>query len=187
METNEKRVIEKLEIGKNVFTEWENIAASVADAFRMDKEDSEWLMNKNLAKLIAAIPYLAGCDDPGRTAITHLGAYILSIRIKTVANCQPTDDVNLLRRLEMINNFIGGDQAIIQKGMSLIALNMIADYARDIEEDRMFGKYNPVDSGAFNYETEKKGLEYNIRSVECLEMDEIMSINESLTRGWERG
>jgi hypothetical protein len=152
----------------------------------MNKEDQEWLLNKNLAKLIAAIPYLAGCDDPGRTAITHLGAYILSIRIKTVANCQPTDDINLFRRLEMINNFIGGDQAIIQKGMSLIALNMIADYARDIDEDRMFGKYNPVDSGAFDYVTEKKGLETIIESVECREMDEIMSMDASVTGGWER-
>ncbi|MCK5153870.1 MAG: hypothetical protein KAQ93_05880, partial [Spirochaetales bacterium] len=85
----------------SIFTEWDNIAGSVADAFRMDKEDREWLQNKNLAKLIASIPYLAGCEDPGRTAITHLGAYILSIRIKTVANCQPSDDADLFRRLEM--------------------------------------------------------------------------------------
>ncbi len=170
----------------SIFTEWDNIAGSVADAFRMDKEDREWLQNKNLAKLIASIPYLAECEDPGRTAITHLGAYILSIRIKTVANCQPTDDVDLFRRLEMINNFIGGDQAIIQKGMSLIALNMIADYARDIEEDRMFGKYNPVDSGAFDYEHEKNQLEAIITSVKCREMDEIMSMDASVRGVWER-
>ncbi len=167
------------------FTEWENIAASVADAFRMNEDDSKWLLNKKLAKLIAAIPYLAGCEDPGRTAITHLGAYILSIRIKTVANCQPSDDADLLRRLEMINNFIGGDREIIQKGMSLIALNMIADYARDIEEDRLFGKYNPVDSGAFNYEYEKERLESIIESVECREMDDIMSLDEAIQMYWE--
>ena len=186
MEKNKKSTVLELRSHVKPFTEWENIAASVADAFRMDKEDSEWLQNKNLAKLIAAIPYLAGCEDPGRTAITHLGAYILSIRIKTVANCQPTDDADLFRRLEMINNFIGGDQDIIQKGMSLIALNMIADYARDIEEDRLFGKYNPVDSGAINYETEKAGLESIIKSIECREMDEIMSLDASVQGFWSR-
>ena len=186
MEKNMKVPAVEAKTSVRMFTEWENIAASVADAFRMDKEEREWFQNKNLAKLIAAIPYLAGCEDPGRTAITHLGAYILSIRIKTVANCQPTDDADLLRRLEMINNFIGGDQAIIQKGMSLIALNMISDYARDIKEDRLFGKYNPVDSGTFNYENEKKRLEANIVSVECREMDEIMSLDASITSLWER-
>ena len=187
MEKNMKATIEKVKRNISIFTEWENIAVSVADAFRMNKEDREWLQNKDLAKLIAAIPYLAGCEDPGRTAITHLGAYLLSIRIKTVANCQPTDDIDLFRRLEMINNFIGGDQAIIQKGMSLIALNMIADYARDIEEDRLFGKYNPVDSGAFDYEYEKKRLGTIIKSVQCREMDEIMSLDVAIESYWELG
>ncbi|MCK5201012.1 MAG: hypothetical protein KAR21_21815 [Spirochaetales bacterium] len=187
MEKNMKVPAVEAKTSVRMFTEWENIAASVADAFRMDKEEREWFQNKNLAKLIAAIPYLAGCEDPGRTAITHLGAYILSIRIKTVANCQPTDDADLFRRLEMINNFIGGDQAIIQKGMGLIALNMIADYARDIEEDRMFGKYNPVDSGAFDYEYEKKRLETIIKTVECREMDEIMSLDAAIEKYWEAG
>ena len=186
MEKNMKVPAMEVKRSARMFTEWENIAASVADAFRMDKEDREWFQNKNLAKLIAAIPYLAGCEDPGRTSITHLGAYILSIRIKAVANCQPTDDADLFRRLEMINNFIGGDQAIIQKGMSLIALNMIADYARDIEEDRMFGKYNPVDSGSFDYEHEKNRLETIITSVECKEMDEILSMDEAVEQYWER-
>lgn len=186
MEIKVKKEIDKSVTKTIIFTEWGSIAASVADAFLMNKEESEWLLNKNLAKLIAAIPYLAGCEDPGRTAITHLGAYILSIRIKTVANCQPTDDIDLFRRLEMINNFIGGNQSIIIKGMSLIALNMIADYARDIEEDRLFGKYNPVDSGTFDYEFEKGKLESIIRSVECREMDEILSMDASVKGVWER-
>ncbi len=169
------------------FTRWENIAGAVADAFRMDDTEYEWLKNKSLAKLIAAIPFLAGCDDPDRTAVTHLGAYIMSIRIKTLANAKPSDDEDLMRRLEMINNYIGGDRDIIRKGMSLIALNMIADYARDIEEDRLFGKYNPVDSGAFDYESEKERLERIITSVECREMDEIMNLDEAVETYWEAG
>ncbi len=169
------------------FTRWENIAGAVADAFRMDDAEYEWLKNKNLAKLIAAIPFLAGCGDPDRTAVIHLGAYIMSLRIKTLANAQPSDDAGLFRRLEMINNFIGGDKAIIEKGMSLIALNMIADYARDIEEDRLFGKYNPVDSGAFDYEAEKKRLEGIITSVQCTEMDDIMNLDEAVEMYWELG
>lgn len=169
------------------FTRWENIAGSVADAFRMNDREYEWLENKSLAKLIAAIPFLAGCEDPDRTAVTHLGAYILSLRIKTLANAQPSDDADLFRRLEMIRNFTGGDAAIIEKGMSLIALNMIADYARDIEEDRLFGKYNPVDSGAFDYEAEKKRLEGVITAVECKEMDEIMNLDEAVETYWELG
>ena len=167
------------------FAEWNNIAESVADAFRMDDEEREWFRNKNLAQLIAVIPYLAGCEDPGRTAITHLGAYLLSLRIKTVANCQSTDNDYLLKRLEMINNYIGGDREIIERGMNLIALNMISDYARDIEEDRIFGKYNPVGDGVINFEEEKRRLIGKIESVECPEMDAIMNIDESIQAYWQ--
>ncbi len=115
-----------------------------------------------------------------------MGAYILSLRIKTVANCQPADNDYLLKRLEMINNFIGGDKEIIERGMSLIALNMISDYARDIEEDRIFCKYNPVGDGVIDFEEEKQRLIEKIESVECPEMDAIMNIDESIQAYWQR-
>lgn len=166
--------------------EWDGIVNSLADAFGMDAEEREWFRNKNLAQLIGSIPYLAGCEDPGRTAITHLGAYILSLRIKTSANCRPSDNADLYRRLEMINNFIGGDEKIIRKGMALIALNMIADYARDVEEDRAFGKYNPVGDGALDYEAEKEKLVSLIESIECEAMDDIMTYSQSIQSYWER-
>ncbi len=38
------------------FAEWNNIAESVADAFKMDNEERECFRNKNLAQLVAAIP-----------------------------------------------------------------------------------------------------------------------------------
>ena len=167
------------------FTNWDYIAGSVANAFKMNEEEFQWLKNKRLAKLIAAIPFLAGCEDPERTAVVHLGTYILSIRVKSVANCKPSDDEGIFKRLELMNNFIGGDKAVIEKGMSLIALNMIADYARDIEVDRMTGKYNPVDSGAFDYEAERERLESVITSVECREMDEILSLDDAVEQYWE--
>ncbi len=169
------------------FKNWDYIAGSVANAFRMSEEEYNLFKNKSLAKLIASIPYLAGCEDPERTAVVHLGTYLLSTRIKPVANCKPSDDEGIFKRLELMSNFIGGDKAIIEKGMSLIALNMIADYARDIEVDRMTGKYNPVDSGAIDYEAERKRLESVITSVECKEMDDIMSLDEAIETYWEAG
>ncbi len=186
MEESKIRPSETVETRVRKFTNWDHIAGLVASAFRMSEEEYQWFKNKNLAKLIAAIPFLAGCEDPERTAVVHLGTYILSIRAKSVANCKPSDDEGIFRRLELMNNFIGGDKAVIEKGMSLIALNMIADYARDIEVDRMTGKYNPVDSGAFDYDAERERLESVITSVECREMDEILSLDDAVETYWER-
>ena len=170
--------------GDRTFTCWDGIVDSMSEAFRLEPEEREKLRAKNIAKLIAAIPYLAGCEDPGRTAVAHLGTYLLSLKLKTVANCRRSDNADLFRRLEMIGNFIGGNREVIRKGMSLIALNMISDYHRDVEADRAFGKYNPVGDGAVDYDLERDRLVSIIRSVDCRAMDDIMTYGEAVEAFW---
>ena len=126
----------------------------------MNAEETEAFKNKEIAQLIAAIPFLAKCDNPERTALNHLASYVLSIRVATKPyyNCVKNDHSgkDITKRLETISHFTGGDKAILDKGMNIITLNMIADYERDQEEDKISGKYNPVSDGILNYEKEKK-------------------------------
>jgi hypothetical protein len=159
-----------------VFEEiWPQIAGSVAAAFRMDQEERSRLEGKRIATLIGAIPFLAGCEQPARTAVTHVGTYLLSIKdTKAFFNADASDDVDVFERLRLIMNFRGGDQRIIDKGMSLLALSMIDDYKRDIHIDETFGKYNPVAAGAFDYESTREGLVRRIEAVDCPPMDEIL-------------
>jgi hypothetical protein len=180
-------VLEVLEKGSKAITDrfgWNTIVDSIAEAFRFTLDEKERLRNHKLAKLIAALPFLAGCKDPLRTAGCHLGTYILSIRVKDPCNARPSDDEYLLRRLELIGNFIGGDKEIIQRGMNLIALCMISDYARDVEEDKMLGKYNPVSAGVLDYEKEKERLIREIESVPCPDMDKIFSAMAGVKTFW---
>ncbi len=145
--------------------QWPEIAEAVGSAFRMDTKELEWLRKKPVAKLIAAIPFLAGCDQPARTAVAHLGTYLLSIReTKPFFNADTTDDGDILDRLRLIMNFRGGDAAVIDRGMALLALNMLDDYKRDVQIDAALGKYNPVASGAFDYEAVRTEL---IRRIEA--------------------
>ena len=180
-------VLELMEKSGNLTTDvfdWDRIADSVAQAFRFTPEEQERFRTKELAKLIAAIPFLAGCKDPLRTAVSHLGTYVLSVRLKDTANARPSDDEHLFRRLELLGNFIGGDPEIIQRGMNLIALCMIGDYARDIEEDQRLGKYNPISAGIIDYEAEKRRLIREIEAVPCPDMDRILTPKASLCKFW---
>ena len=153
---------------------WEEISDRVAEAFRMNVEERPWFTTGRIAKLIAAIPFLAGCEDAERTAVAHLGTYLLSTReTKGYFNTQAEDKISVFERLRLISNFKGGDSRIIEKGLCLLALNMVADYKRDIEEDALLGKYNPIASGAWNFEDTVVDLEYKIISIECEEMDRI--------------
>jgi hypothetical protein len=155
---------------------WNMISEDVANSFRMDDEEKKRFKEKRIAKLIGSIPFLAGCKDAERTAVTHLGTYVLSCReTKHYYNANELDNETVFERLRLISTFKGGNQRIIDKGMSLIALIMISDYRRDIGIDDAIGKYNPVGDGAFDFNMLQLELLEKVNSVECVQMDEIYS------------
>ena len=164
--------------------QWPEIAEAVSRSFRMNDEERAKFRDKPVARLIASIPFLAGCDQPARTAVAHLGTYILSVReTKPFFNADPSDDGDILERLRLIMNFRGGDAAVIDKGMALLALTMLVDYERDIQIDAAMGKYNPVASHAFDYDTIHADLVRRIEAVDCPAMDEVFN-QEVDIRGW---
>lgn len=164
---------------------WGAVASDLAAAFRMDAAEAEALKGNRIAKLVAALPFLAGCDDAGRTAVAHLGTYLLSVRETKPWFCaRPEDGASLFERLRLGANFKGGDEAIIRRGMSLLALNMISDYKRDLEEDAAAGKYNPLAAGDFVFEDAVEELEWAIAKVPCDEMDQIITAGEMPLSYW---
>ena len=182
--TSSIAVLEKPTESRTNGFQWDLIVGMVADAFRFTSEETERFRSREIPKLIAAIPFLAGCKDPLRTAISHIGTYILSVRLPEVAKTIPSDDECLFRRLDPINHFMGGDNEIAQRGMNLIALCMICDYERDVEEDRKLGKHNPISAGTLDFEEQKSDLIGRIKSVQCDEMDAILPIEKCYSSFW---
>jgi hypothetical protein len=177
-------------VGTRLFPEdtWLAIAKDLALSFRMTAAEEEGLRKNMIAKLIAALPFLAGCDDAGRTAVAHLGTYLLSVReTKHWFNATAGDSSSILERLWLGANFRGGDEKIIERGLSLLALNMISDYKRDIEEDAALGKYNPLAAGDFDFKETVEKLEWTIVTTHSPEMDEIMSIGAIPMSYWAVG
>ena len=52
------------------------MVASVVATFAMDEADARRLEDNNAAQLIGALPFLAGCAHPERTALSHLTTLI---------------------------------------------------------------------------------------------------------------
>lgn len=156
---------------------WLAISRDVAMAFRMGAEEEEALRANKIARLIAALPFLAACEDAARTSVAHLGTYLLSVReTKPYFNATAGDSASVSQRLWLLGDFRGGDRKIIDRGLSLLALNMISDYKRDIEEDARLGKYNPLAAGDFDYKDTVMDLELGILKTPCPEMDEIVDM-----------
>ncbi len=176
--------------GNRLFVEelWLELAGDLAAAFRMDAAEAEALRVNRIARLVAALPFLAGCEDAGRTAVAHLGTYLLSVRDTKRWFCAtPEDGSSIMERLRLGASFKGGDKDVIERGMSLLALNMLSDYKRDLAEDAALGKYNPLAAGDFSFEETVESLEWAIAKRPCDEMDEIISPGEMPLSYWVAG
>lgn len=167
------------------YREWETIIGRVAGAFQMDEDERDRLLKNKIARLVAALPFIAHCENPGRTALAHLGTFILSVRLKELAAAGPTDDSDIFKRLHLLNSFVGGDKKIVTKGMSLLALIMLEDYQRDRIMDREVGKYNPLLTCSWDYKTLKEELLEKINAAEDTALDEIMTVSDTKDGFWE--
>ena len=116
--------LQKTQIQKNDFAaQWPTILSDVNSLFHFSPETIEKLAHSRIAKLTAAIPFIAGCKNPVRIAISHL-IYVLSAEIPNIAQYflhSFADNENVLSRLERISHFPDGDPLIIQRGMNLLA------------------------------------------------------------------
>ena len=138
---------------------WDYFVKEMKTVYRFTRKETKWFRNCKTAKLIASIPFSAGCDEPERTAIAHLCIYLAEIRgFQKYCAHLPSDDADLFKRLDFISTFEGGDKDVIEQGMNLLALIMIEGYHKSEEKDRKKGVYNPFVSGAWNYEELKEQI-----------------------------
>tara|TARA_B100000614_G_C14400165_1_gene433358 strand:- start:120 stop:632 length:513 start_codon:yes stop_codon:yes gene_type:complete len=163
---------------------WDTVTQIVAERLRLSIGELDRLRRNPVAKLIAAMPFIAACENPDRVATQHLATYLLAESAENIFDHRREDDRDVFTRLERISHFPGGDRRLIQRGMSLLALVMIADHDRDRETDRAQSVYNPLVSGAWNADEIRRPLVKRIRATPCAEMDAILDLERALRGNW---
>lgn len=154
---------------------WSYLVNEVADVFRLTNEEKECFSNNLTARIIATIPFEAGCNEPERTSIAHLCLYIAEKKgLYKYCSHKIADDANLFKRLEFISTFDGGNQEIILHGMNILALIMIEGYKKSKEQDEKNGIYNPFVSGVWNYQNMKNKLLIELNKQEIPNFDWIL-------------
>ena len=83
----------------------------------------------------------------------------------------PSDDEYIYNRLAFISTFEGGNKAIIEHGMALLAYIMIEGYNRSKTKDLVNGVYNPIANGKWNYNKLKTKILRKINEIDCPELD----------------
>jgi hypothetical protein len=129
---------------------WERLCESVAETFRFTGQEQAAFVGNRTAQLIAAIPFVAGCEEPERTALAHLAVYMTELHGggKLIGDHTLTDNASLFTRLRLLSSFKGGNPNIIKHGMTQLALVMLAGYERSREEDLRRRVYNPLNDGS---------------------------------------
>ena len=165
---------------------WDELSRKTAKAFRMWPWTAAKLKKNRTAMLIAALPIIAGCEHPERTALAHLATFVLasSKSCKRVFDHDESDNASPTDRLAPIADFQGGDKAVIEEGMARLAMIMANGYRKDLEKDKASGEYNPILAGAWKHEEMAKALKSAKVSKASAAVDAQMTKEEALDAFW---
>jgi hypothetical protein len=166
---------------------WARLSAIAAEALRMTDEEATRFRANRVAKLVGLLPFLAGCDDAERSALSHLTVFVLANRgqARRAFDHAPADDADVLARLRTIADFKDGDAALIGRGMALLGLCMLAGYRRDVERDALLGEHNPVGSGVWDWDFQERSLRTSYEARASAEMDSVLTLNQALEGFWQ--
>lgn len=165
----------KTNSGVFTLTHWDNLRTCVSETFRFSAEEDEAFARDSVAKLIAAIPFEAGCDEPERTALAHLAVYMTELRGgRKIGDHTPADNASPLARLRLLSSFKGGNEIVIAHGMNLLALVMLTGYIQSKDEDKENNIYNPLNDGSWDAPAMQEGLLEKIRANPCEALDMIL-------------
>ncbi|AEE17912.1 hypothetical protein [Treponema brennaborense] len=160
--------------------DWDYFVSEIQKVFKLNDFEVTRLKNSNVAKIIATIPFAAGCNEPERTAISHLITYIAEIKgFQKYCAHLPCDNFDIYHRLNRLATFSGGDKKIIHEGLSLLALIMLEGYHESQEHDKQNKIYNPLNSGSWNYEQKKAELEKELEVITCESLADFFTIGVS--------
>ncbi len=166
---------------------WKSLSGTIAACMRMTDGELVLFQTNSVAKLIGILPFMAHCDDPERTALSHLATFVIAGmgESRHVFDHGPADDVEPLARLRTISDFKGGTDATIERGLALLCLCMISGYERDLELDVQLKRYNPLSSGGWNITEIRGRLDVVLsRSFDPV-MDLIMTEDDALQNYWK--
>lgn len=165
---------------------WSKLVDHLAVSFNMESGMRRRIAENGTARLIGALPFLAGCEQPWKTAVTHVAIYYLALHegTKEFFLHRPEDDAEIEMRLRPIMRFSGGDPAVIKRGMNLLKLQMVAGYLRDVEKDMERTRYNPVAAGVWHAGELIDQLRAAVQAQPHQEMDAILDVEEAIRSYW---
>ncbi len=124
---------------KGVLSALSDVIGDASDAYVSDPE----------ARLVAAIPYLAGSEDADRFSLSNLLTLHGSRKASAFFGFR-TSDQDIFRRWATYHVGNQSEPRVVDFGLTLLALGSLAKFEKLASDDRKKGTPNPVTSGLWN-------------------------------------
>ena len=167
--------------------QWETVSSRARVVLNYGVAQTERLEKSRIARFIAEVPFLAGCDKALVTSFTHLLTYLVSLdeSAKEIFFHRAEDDGNVYSRLAPLLSFSGGDQKTLDCCRDLLALCMVSNYRKDAESDRAVGKYNPLNTGSWDGDALVAELSASVGSTITPEISAYYTAEDALRGAWK--
>jgi hypothetical protein len=168
---------------------WESLVCEVLKGMPGIEDNKDFILKHRLCRLIGMLPFIAGTDNPFRDGYTNLSLFLLSKfnPVTDVYSHQHQDDSDIMHTLIPYCHFSGGDEKLLSRGMHLVAMVLLMDYKINRDRDLDQNRYNPLNSGKWNYEDVMDTLGLCVRDISCPLMDNILSVEYIPFTPWALG
>jgi len=162
--------------------DWNDVVDHLKDALPGD--EAAKLAANPTAKLVAAIPYLAGSEDPDRFAVSNLLTLWGAGRAVRLFGHRADDDADPFRRLATFHVGSQADPLVVDYGLTLLALVSLRDHVADRPADQRRGRANPVASGAWRAAELEESLQKELDQHPNLKTAFAAVADEALVTGY---
>lgn len=163
-----------------------NIDNQVGKILNAVRELTHQKLDGKVVRLVAALPFLAGCADAEIDSLHNVLIYAAgnSEAIHGLTNHAPEHDENYFERIRPMLQYSVGDEDVLTHGSALLATVLVYGYHRDIAKDAESGEYNPFVAGSWDFETVIGELDGLIARHKSPLVERRMSNGEAIKLGW---
>ncbi len=148
---------------------------SATELLHLSALEKSKITMSGVALFIAAMPFVAGCNDAKEKSLTHLSIYVNKIRtLENARDYVPEAASSVYEDLAILSSFEGGDENIVNHGMLILALIMLESYKDRTFSDLERGVENPLNNGTWDYYILKASLLDDIKGFSCPELDSLV-------------
>jgi hypothetical protein len=165
---------------------WKTIVKQVQVAMNLSDEEATKVENHKLVRMFGLLPSFAGCPNPVGTGFLNVTVYLAERKGgRDLFLHNQEHDSDILSRLQPFRNIMcQGDQAVVEKGLSLASLVMLKDYKEDVQTDTQNRKYNPIASGAWDFDQVRGRLVSTVKKVRTRRLDAVFALSMVVMTWW---